>query len=71
MPETTKKKSNEERLREELADLRAGRGAHRHEPRDGSEPFSCVSPYCEDLGSAIPATSPAGREDPDQYRRGY
>jgi len=64
------KKSVEETLREELHDLRAGVTSHQHQPRDGSGAFRCTSPYCEDLGSAMPTTSPAGREDPDMYRRG-
>ena len=64
------KKSKEEELREELHDLRAGIPSHQHQPRDGSGAFRCTSPYCEDLGSAEPATSPSGREDSTMYRRG-
>lgn len=56
-------------LRLELADLRSGKPSHTHVPRDASPSFRCTSPYCEDLGSEIPATSPTGREDPDRYRR--
>lgn len=56
-------------LQLEIDDLKSGRSSHMHTPRDGSAPFRCTSPYCEDLGSEIPATSPAGREDPDKYRR--
>jgi hypothetical protein len=56
-------------LRLELADVRSGKPSHTHTPRDGSPPFRCTSPYCEDLGSEIPTTSPSGREDPDKYRR--
>lgn len=70
MPDATrKKKTTEEKLRDEIADLRANRPYHIHVPRDGSESFRCVSPYCEDMGSADPTTSPSGREDPDLYRR--
>lgn len=72
MPDDTakrKKMSTEEKLRLEIQDLRQGKPSHIHTPRNGEDPFRCASPYCEDMGSDIPATSPAGREDPDMYRR--
>lgn len=62
---------NAKDLQLEIDDLKAGRPSHVHTPRDGSGQFRCTSPYCEDLGSEIPATSPSGREDPDKYRRTF
>lgn len=65
------KKTREELLLEQINDMKSGIPTHRHQPRDGSEGFSCTSPYCQDLGAIAPATSPAGNEDPDKYRRAY
>lgn len=62
-------KSETERLREELEDLRAGRAFHIHNPRDGSETFRCFSPYCDDLGSNSPSGPPPNYEPTEKYRR--
>ena len=64
-----KKISEEERLRQELADVKAGVVYHFHLPRDGSASFRCTSPYCEDLGAAAPVGGPPNYEPTERYRR--
>lgn len=64
-----KKMSETERLRQEVADLRAGTKFHLHEPRNGAEPFRCSSPYCEDLGSDSPVGPPPAYAPTERYRR--
>jgi hypothetical protein len=65
----TKTKTETEKLREELDDLKAGRPSHSHIPRDGTAPFRCTSPYCDDLGSAEPMGPPPNYEPAEKYRR--
>jgi hypothetical protein len=64
-----KAKTGEERLREELDDLKAGRPTHTHTPRDGSSAFRCTSPYCDDLGSDEPMGPPPNYAPTEKYRR--
>lgn len=63
------KRTREELLLLEIADLRSGTAFHHHKPRDGSEPFRCTSPYCEDLGSSNPRGAPGERDDVERYLR--
>lgn len=67
---TKEKVSREAALLQEIADLRAGVAVHEHRPRDGSDPFKCTSPYCEDLGGPSVGPPPA-YEPTDRYRREY
>lgn len=64
-----KERSNEEKLRQELNDLRSGVASHTHAPRDGSPSFRCTSPYCDDLTESEPMGPPPAYAPTDKYRR--
>jgi hypothetical protein len=70
MTVATKVKTETEKLREELDDLKAGRAAHVHNPRDGTASFRCTSPYCDDLGSSECMGPPPNYAPTEKYKRG-